>query len=111
MDEPTRAVLVGPDDGGLGAALSAAGVEVQTVDGVPTGEALDQAGIADAELFVVTDMTEVTTIAVARDRNPGLRVIVYGKGTLPPFARGQTDFAVDPAALAPDTVAEELLGD
>ena len=101
-------VVVGPDDDGLGAALADAGEEVRRVEGVPTGEALRAAGADDADLFVLTDVAEATTIAVVKETNPEVRVVVYDDGSLPAFASGQADLAVDPALLGPETVAEEL---
>ena len=103
------AVLVGPDEDGLGDALSAAGVGVSRVEGVPTGDALRAAGVDDADLFVLTDVGEATTIAVAKEANPEAKVVVYdGGSSLPAFASGQADLAVDPTLLGPETVAEEL---
>jgi hypothetical protein len=102
------AVLVGPDDNDLGAALSDAGAAVSRVEGVPTGDALRAAGADDADLFVLTDVGEATTIAVVKEANPGVRVVVYDDGSLPAFASGQADIAVDPALLGPETVADEL---
>jgi Trk K+ transport system NAD-binding subunit len=101
-------LVVGPDEDGLGAALSAAGEEVSRVEGVPDGDALRRAGADDADLFVLTDVGEATTIAVVKERNPDVRVVVYDDGSLPAFASGQADLAVDPALLGPETVAEEL---
>jgi hypothetical protein len=102
------AVVVGPDGHGLGAALEDAGIEVVRVEGVPTADRLDGAGIGRADLYVVTDVGEASTIPVALERNADLRVVVYADGSLPEFARRQTDLAVDPALLGPETVAEEL---
>jgi hypothetical protein len=101
-------VVVGPDEDGLGAALADAGEEVRRVEGVPTGEALRAAGADDADLFVLTDIAEATTIAVVKETNPEVRVVVYDDDSLPAFASGQADIAVDPALLGPETVAEEL---
>ena len=102
-------VLVGPDRG-LGTALADRGVEVARVDGVASGDALDAAGVAEADLLVVTDVGEATAVAVAREANPDLRVVVYAPDALPPFASRQVDLAVSPAVLDPDVVAEELTG-
>ena len=101
-------VVVGPDDDGLGAALADAGEAVSRVEGVPTGDALRAAGADDADLFVLTDVSEATTIAVVKEENPEVRVVVYADESLPAFASGQADLAVDPALLGPETVAEEL---
>ncbi len=105
---PVTTVVVGPDDDGLGTALADAGEEVNRVEDVPTGDALRAAGAADADLFVLTDVGEATTIAVAKEANPEVRVVVYDDGSLPAFASGQADLAVDPALLGPEAVAEEL---
>ena len=108
MSQP-RAVVVGPDADGLGAALAAAGADLRRVEAVPTGGALDDAGIDDADLYVLTDVDEASTVAVVRERNPDVRVVAYTPDSLPEFARGQADLAVDPALLDAVTVAEELL--
>jgi voltage-gated potassium channel Kch len=103
-----RAVIAGPDEDGLGAALAARGVETTRVDGVATGESLSAAGIDDADLFVLTTMSDATAIAIAKDRNPDLRIVTYAHDSLPEYARGQADLAVDPDLLEATVVAEEL---
>jgi len=104
----SRAILAGPDRDGLGAALEVQGIEVTRVEGVLTASALDDAGVADADLFVLTDLDEATAISVVKDRNPDVRVVVYSHDSLPNFARGQTDLAMDPDLFGVDMVAEEL---
>ncbi|MFB6194928.1 MAG: CTP synthetase [Haloplanus sp.] len=104
----TRAVFAGPDRDDLGAALESHGIEVARVEGVLTASALDEAGVADADLFVLTNLDEATAIPVAKDRNPGIRVVVYSHDSLPEFVRGQTDIAMDPDLFGVDLVAEEL---
>jgi len=37
-----------------------------------------------------------------------VRAVVYSRESLPEFAKGQADLAVDPALLAAEVVAEEL---
>ena len=69
---------------------------------------LEEAGIHDADGFLLTEMAQATSIVVAKDLNPDLRVVVYCEGSLPDFASRQTDLVVDPALLGPDAVAEEL---
>lgn len=103
-----RAVVAGPDPDGIGAALDARGATVTRVDGVVTGERLADAGIADATLYVLTDAAEATSIAVAKERNPDVRAVVYSHDSLPEFAAAQTDLAVDPDLLTAEVVAEEL---
>lgn len=102
------AIIAGPDADGLGTALTAQGVEVARIEGTATRDKLLRAGIERAEMFVLTDVDDATAIPIARDDNPDVRIIVYSGDSLPEFARGQTDFAVDPDLLGPDVVAEEL---
>ena len=103
------AVIVGPDRE-IAAALRDHGVETVLIEDPATGESLAEAGIEDADLLVVTDVGEATAIPVARDANPGLRVVVYAPESMPEFVRGQVDLAVGPGVLAPDAIAEELVG-
>jgi hypothetical protein len=103
------AIVAGTDEDGLGDALAAEGVEVRRIDGLATGETLESAGIAEAALFVLTDTGDATAIPVAKDANPGVRVVLYARDSLPEFAKGQADLAVDPALLSADVVAEELV--
>jgi hypothetical protein len=103
------AVVVGPDEDGLGAELAAAGVDVSRVESVPTAEELLAARIERADLYLLTDVEEASSIPVAREHNADVRVVVYADGSLPEFARRQADLAVDPALLDAATVAEELV--
>jgi len=102
-----KAILVGPDRD-LADALESAGVSVSRVDGPATGGALEDAGLADADLLVVTDVGEATAIPIAKEAAPGIRAVIYAPDTMPEFVRGQVDLAVDPAVLSPDVVADEL---
>lgn len=104
----SRAILAGPDRDGLGAALEVQGLDVTRIEGILTASVLDDAGVADADLFVLTDLDEATAISVVKDRNPDIRVVVYSHDSLPNFARGQTDLAMDPDLFEVDLVAEEL---
>jgi hypothetical protein len=104
----TRAILAGPDHDDLGPALEGEGIDVSRVDGILTASVLDDAGIADADLFVLTDLDEATAISVVKDQNPDVRIVVYSHDSLPEFARGQTDLAMDPDLFGVDMVAEEL---
>lgn len=101
-------IIAGPDVDGLGEALIDRGVEVDRVEGTATREKLVNAGIETAETFVLTDVAEATAIPIAKDDNPNVRVVVYSEDTIPEFARGQADIAVDPNLLSPEVVAEEL---
>lgn len=100
-------VFVGPDRN-LATALEERGADLARIDGLANGDALRAAGIEDADLLVLTDVGEATSVAVARELNPGLRVIVYAPNTLPEFVRGQVDLVVAPGVLNPSVVAEEL---
>lgn len=103
-----QAVLAGPDKHNLADALTAEGFTVTEVEGVPTGESLDAAGIDDATLYVLTDVEEATSIPVAKERNSEIRAVVYDEGSVPEFAQPITDLAVDPNLLDAEAVAEEV---
>ena len=101
------AVVVGPDERGIGEALEATGFDVATTE-VGNRPGLEEAGIHDADLYVLTDLAQATSITVAHDLNEALRIVVYDGGSLPDFATRQTDLVVDPDLLPPAAVAEEL---
>jgi len=103
-----RAVLAGPDQHGLAAALEDQGIEVRRVEGLASRDSLDEAGIDGAALLVLTDADDASVIPVARERHPEIRIVAYADDSLPEFARPQVDLAVDPALLPADVVAEEL---
>lgn len=103
-----QAILVGPDDEGIGAALEAHDVTVTAVEGVATTSSLEDAGLADADLLVVTDAEEATAIPVARELNPDVRIVAYTEDSLPEFVSAQEVLAMDPRLLGPEAVAEEL---
>jgi hypothetical protein len=105
-----KAIIAGPDRG-LRTAFEEQGVEVTALDGVITREELTAAGVADADLIVVTDVGEASAVPVARRDNPDIRVVIYDGETMPDFVRGQVDLAVDPDLLDPSVVAEELSGE
>jgi len=102
------AIVAGPDPEGLADALEAEGVDVVRIADTVSASTLEDAGIEAADLLVLTDVAEATGISVAKDRNPDVRAVVYSRDSLPEFAKGQADLAVDPALLAADVVAEEL---
>ncbi|WP_134668951.1 DUF7126 family protein [Halorussus marinus] len=103
-----KAIVVGPDDDGLGEALDAEGADVTRIEDVATRPALESAGVTDADALVLTQASGATAIPVARDLNDGVRIVVYAEDDLPDFARGQADLIVDPRLLSVDAVAEEL---
>ncbi|MFC7175849.1 DUF7126 family protein [Halosegnis marinus] len=105
-----RAVLAGGDGDGLGDALAAEGVEVTRAEGTGARPDLEEAGIVDADVLVLTEMHLATSIPVAKDLNPEVRVVVYAHGSLPEFAKGQAGHILDPELLDPAFVAEEVAG-
>jgi hypothetical protein len=105
-----RAIVVGPDADGLGAALADAGVDVRRAEGTGNREALIDAGVEGADLLVVTDVGLSTSIPVARELEPDLRVVVYSTESVPEFARTVADLILDPQLMTPETVTEELVG-
>lgn len=104
----TRAVIAGADADGLGDALLAEGVEVSRAEGTADRPALEDAGIVDADVLVVTDAGLATSIPVAKDLNPAVRIVVYAHDSLPEFAKGQAGHILDPNLLEPAFVAEEV---
>jgi hypothetical protein len=104
----SEAVIAGADPDGLGEALAAEGFAVTRADGTATRDDLVAAGIAEADLFVLTDAGLATAIPLARELNPEVRIIAYTGDSLPEFVGGQEVVAMDPALLGPEAVAEEL---
>jgi Trk K+ transport system NAD-binding subunit len=103
-----RAIIVGNDPDGVGTALEEHGVAVAQAAGTGNRDALTDAGVADADLLVVTDVGLSTSIPVAREANGGLRVVVYSRDSVPEFARTSAELILDPELMSPETVADEL---
>ncbi|WP_207590917.1 DUF7126 family protein [Halomontanus rarus] len=104
------AIVAGDDEEGLAEALEAEGVTVKRLEGVLSRPVLEEAGIVDADLYVLTDVSQATTIPIARDLTDELRTVAYARDTIPEFVRGQIDLAIDPQVASPTIVAEELAG-
>lgn len=102
------AVFAGKDEPGLTDELRDRGVDISRIDGVANRPALEEAGIHDADLYLLTDVGQATSVVVARDLNPDLRVVVYSGESLPEFLGGGEVLAMDPQLLDPQAVAEEL---
>jgi len=102
-----RAIVVGAD-AGIADALEAEGADVTRLYGVASGQRLEDAGVADADLLVLTDVGEATAIPVARELNPDLRTVAFTGDGVPEFVKGVLDLTVDPALLDATAVAEEL---
>jgi len=105
------AIVAGPDPDGLGEALEAEGLTVRRIADQVSRAALDDAGVTDAQLLVLTDMGEATGVALAKDENPDIRAVFYSRESLPEFIKGQADLAVDPELIDVSVVAEELAAD
>ncbi|WP_136690039.1 DUF7126 family protein [Halorhabdus amylolytica] len=102
-----KVIVAGTDERDIAAAIRAEGHEVTVVD-VGNGESLTDAGIEETDVYLLTEMAQATSIAVAKDCNPDLRIVVYAEGSLPEFATRLADLVIDPALLDPEAVAEEL---
>jgi hypothetical protein len=100
-------VIAGPDPNGIAAAVETAG-HTTTATRVGNRPELESNGVIEADVYLLTEMDQATSIAIAKDLNPDLRVVVYASGSLPDFASRQADLVVDPELLGPDAVAEEL---
>lgn len=105
----TGIVVAGNDPDGLGAALEARGGDVRYAAGTANRPALEEAGVVDADVLVVTDAGLATSVSVAMDLNPDLRVVIYTRDSVPEFVKGQAGHIVDPELLSADAVAEEIL--
>lgn len=103
-----RAIIAGPDRG-IESELDRHGVETVRLNGLATGESLDEAEIATAGFLFITDVDEATAVPVAKDRNPDIRIVFYTPESVPEFVKGQLDLAIDPALLGADVVVEELV--
>ncbi|ELY44295.1 DUF7126 family protein [Natronorubrum sulfidifaciens] len=102
------AIVAGPDEDDIGEALEAAGADVARVTGVLSRPTLEEAGVLEAELYVLTDVSEATTIPIVCDLNDEIRTVVYARETIPDFIKGQLDLAVDPQLMDAAVVADEL---
>ena len=109
MTDQPLAVVAGPDEHGLGEELAALGVEVRRIDGLVTADALADAGIDEADYFVLTDVGEATGIPIAKELHPDALAVTYAGRSLPEFVAGVADLAVDPDLMDAATVAEELV--
>ncbi|ARS89244.1 DUF7126 family protein [Natrarchaeobaculum aegyptiacum] len=104
-----EAIVAGPDDDGIGEALEAEGIAVARVDGVISRPELEDAGVLETDLYVLTDVGQATTIPIVCDLNAEARTVVYARRTIPDFVKGQLDLAVDPKLVGADVVASELV--
>lgn len=101
-------IVAGPDEDDIAAALEAEGATVARLNGVISRPALEEAGIVDADLYVLTDIGQATTIPIVCDLSDDVRTVVYARDTVPEFVKGQLDLAVDPQLMDAGIVADEL---
>jgi hypothetical protein len=104
----TRVVIAGPGADEMIAALEAEDVVVSDTGNVGNRPALEEAGIVEADVLMLTDTSLATSIPIAKDLNDDLRVVVYASDSLPEFAKGQADILLDPELFSPEAVAEEI---
>ena len=104
-----EAIVAGPDEDDIGDALEAEGIALERVTGIVSRPALENAGIVEADLYVLTDAEQATSIPIARDLNEDVRLVAYARDTLPEFVKGQLDLAIDPRLMDVQVVAEELV--
>ncbi|ELY82816.1 hypothetical protein [Natrinema pallidum] len=109
MSSATTAVVAGPDEDDIGAALESEGVTVSRLDGVISRPQLEEAGVVTADLYVLTDVGQATTIPIVCDLNDEVRTVVYAHRTVPEFVKGQLDIAIDPQLMDASVVADELV--
>jgi len=107
MSESKTVIVAGVDEHAIGDAIEAEGFDVRRVE-IANRPALEDAGVVGAHALVLTETRQATAIAVAKDLEPNLTVVVYAEDSLPDFARGQADLVLDPALFDPATVAAEL---
>ncbi|MFT4909717.1 MAG: hypothetical protein ACI9TI_000880 [Natronomonas sp.] len=105
----SEVIIAGDDPDGIGAALETQGGTVRYAEGTASRSSLEAAGVESADALVLTDAGLATSVTVAADCNPGLRIVIYTRDSVPEFVKGQAGHIVDPELLDPDTVAEELL--
>lgn len=100
-------IVAGEDAYEIADAIEAEGFDVARVD-IGNRPALEDAGIVDATAYILTEVQQATSISVAKDLNPDLKVVVYADGSVPDFARGQAGLILDPELFDPADVAAEL---
>lgn len=105
----SEVILLGSDRFELGERFRDASFGVTRLEGFPTGADLEEAGIDDALVLVVTDVNQASLIPVAREQNGSIHVVLYTTDRLPPFASAQADLAVDPSLIGPDDFTEAVI--
>ncbi len=102
-------IVVGSDEHGLTDRFTAAGLSATHLEGQPIGADLEAGGIEEAGAIVVTEASLATIIAVAKEQNDAISVVLYSTGRLPPYASAQADLAIDPALVDPEEVVSAVV--
>jgi hypothetical protein len=102
-----RVIVSGPDEQDIAAAIAEEDHDVTAVD-IANMETLETVGISRTDVYVLTEFEQATSISLAKEANPDVRVLAYAEGSLPDFARRQADLVLDPALFDTTEVAEEL---
>ncbi len=105
----SEVVVAGGDPDGVGDALEARGAVVRQAAGTANRPALEEAGIVEADTFVITDAGLATAVPIAKDLNPEVRIVMYCRDAVPEFVKGQAGHIIDPDVLDPATVADEIV--
>lgn len=103
----SHVVVTGTDTHSIAETIDEAGFAVSVAD-VGNRDALEAADIGDADIYVLTEAAQATSVPVAKDLNPDLKVVVYTEESLSDFALPQTDLILDPALFDPEEVTAEL---
>jgi hypothetical protein len=104
----SKVIIAGGDPDDLGDALEEHGADVSYAEGTANRPALEEAGIVEADVIVITDAGLATSVPIATDLNPDVRVVFYTRDSVPEFVKGQAGHIIDPELLDVEAVAEEL---
>lgn len=92
-------ILLGPDEFTLRDRLETMDITVAHLPGNPIGADLEEAGVTEAGVLLLTSSAQASLIPVARELNPSIAVILYTRSRLPAFASAQADLSVDPELI------------
>ena len=84
-------------------------VRVERITGIITAEALAEASIDRATVYILTDPDEATSIPLAREKNEALQILVYADHSTPDFASHIADLILDPKLFPPESVIAEIV--
>lgn len=101
-------LIVGPDEFDITARFRETDISAIHLDGVPVGADLDDAGIEEAKVVLLTHVDHASLIPVAKERNPDIQIVLYTSARLPPFASRQADVAIDQALVEVEEVIDAV---